>query len=78
VSKKYFPKNAIRNRTELVDFLEKVQKVNPNCVALKVVLPFCKVVDRKKNFPFLLTNLYREENQTKSLDELRKMGKRLY
>ena len=74
VKKRYFPKNAIRNRKNLIEFLSKVQKVNPHCAALSVVSPFCDEIDRKKMFPFLLSKLYKEEYSRKSLQELKILG----
>lgn len=80
INTKKLPKNPIHNLRQLQVFLNKVKSINPNCVALKVVPPFCTDLsnaDPRKKFPFILTKLYAEEHEKKSLDELQRMGSRL-
>jgi len=76
INRKYLPA-PINNRAQLGIFLNKIQTTNPNCALLRVVQPFCDRKDSKKEFPFLLINLHKVENEKKTLNELQSMASKL-
>jgi len=78
VNKKFFPNKPIADQESLAEFLGKVKESTPRCMSLAIVSPFCTQTDPREEFPFIFSNLYREEYSTKPLDELVKIGRYLF
>ena len=71
----FLKKSSLPSKVNVETFLTSVKKTNPDCVILKVIPPFCNV--KVETFPYVFTDLYKDQYSTLSVDSLMKMGRQL-